>query len=133
MEDLVLCHTRKKSGPTVVATFDLFLPEGPDQAQGASGQCHDEGDTPFSGHMEMYYFTAEDEPVSIMQAHLDMKLVRPLFQAICHSLYVTNVATDQDRVKDSYVRGTPCRICCSNFVDPDKPSSWDLQQNSRST
>ncbi len=73
LEEMVLCHACKKSGPTIVATFDLYLPEGtetPAQVNGASGQQSDDGS--FIGHMEMYYFTRDDEPVTIMQAHLDM-------------------------------------------------------------
>ncbi len=79
MEDMILCHACKTSGPTVVATFSLHLPRNTDteyQSPRASDQGPEKGSNSlFSGHMEMYYFTAEDEPVTIMETHLDVQQV----------------------------------------------------------
>ncbi len=72
MEDMVFCHACKKSGPTMVAAFSLFYPEANEQAGTVAPNPENET---FSGHMEMYYFTAEDKPVTIMMTHLDLNPV----------------------------------------------------------
>ncbi len=56
----------------MAATFDFVQPN----STGISGQDHLAGSEAFSGHMEMYYFTTYDEPVTIMQTNLDISEAR---------------------------------------------------------
>ncbi len=67
MDDMVLCHACKKSEPNMVATFDMLHTRRQDQETGSTSESSEENDsTSFSGHLEMYYFTADDEPVTIL-------------------------------------------------------------------
>ncbi len=93
MKEMVLCHTCKKSGPTMVANFDLNLPKGPDQACRAFSQGYDADNMPFSGHMEMYYFTVDDDPVTIMQTHLDLSLVKTQTMNVFVWIFIPNVTS----------------------------------------
>ncbi len=145
MEDLVLCHACKKSAPTMVSTFDLFLPENAETQQWthqALAQTHG-NDKSFSGHMEMYYFTADDEPVTIMQTHLDMSGV-----GHCVVSLIMNLFKGKQKRND-WSSCWRCRLCfcvpCFPFRDlnffrlnlssqsPQKPEPTGNQEHSQDT